>query len=115
MKKIFTLLFCVVALSAAANNEAQIQQCINALLTQTPSTQMMAPNANLDADGDGVLTIADVTTLIDQMLLAQKEANRAPAQKIDVDALARQAVRSTTGEPNVNDVNEAIDENLKNE
>lgn len=113
MKKIFTLLFCVVALSAAANNEAQIQQCINALLTQTPNTQMMAPNANLDADGDGVLTIADVTTLIDQMLLG--DVNRAPAKKIDVDALAKQAVRSTTGEPNVNDVNEAIDENLKNE
>ena len=113
MKKIFTLLFCLVALSAAANNEAQIQQCINALLTQTPNTQMMAPNANLDADGDGVLTIADVTTLIDQMLLG--DVNRAPAKKIDVDALAKQAVRSTTGEPNVNDVNEAIDENLKNE
>ena len=113
MKKIFTLLFCVVALSAAANNEAQIQQCINALLTQTPNTQMMAPNANLDADGDGVLTIADVTTLIDQMLLG--DVNRAPAKQIDIDALAKQAVRSTTGEPNVNDVNEAIDENLKNE
>lgn len=115
MKKLFTLLFCMVALSAAANTQELIDQCIHALLTRPASPQLMAVNPNLDADGDGELTIADVTTLIDQMLLAQKEANRAPAQKIDVDALARQAVRSTTGEPNVNDVNEAIETNLKNE
>lgn len=112
MKKIFTLLFCVVALTAAANNEAQVQQCINALLNNTATPQLMAPNANLDADNDGALTIADVTTLIDQMLTG--EPSMAPAQQIDIDALAKQVVRTNTGEPNVNDVNKAIDENLKN-
>lgn len=112
MKKIFTLLFCVVALSAAANTEAQIQQCINALLNNTATPQLMAPNANLDADGDGMLSISDVTTLIDQML--QGDVNRAPAKQIDIDALADEIVRSTTRDPNINDLNEAIDENLKN-
>ena len=111
MKKIFTLLFCLVALSAAANTDEQIEQCINALLNRNDATKVI--DANLDADGDGQLTIADVTTLIDLKL--QGEVNRAPAQKIDVDALAKKAVRSTTGEPNITDVNEAIDQNLKNE
>ena len=50
MKKIFTLLFCVVALSAAADTDAQIQQCINALLDNSAPTKIMAAN-NLDADG----------------------------------------------------------------
>lgn len=112
MKKIFTLLFCVVALTAAANTQEKVDQCINALLNQHATNMLMAPN--LDADGDGVLTISDVTTLIDQMLEAQAQANRAPAKKIDIDALADEVVRSTTGEPNINDLNEAIDENLKN-
>ena len=112
MKKIFTLLFCLVALTAAANTQENIDQCINALLNQ-PSTNMLMA-ANLDADGDGVLSIADVTTLIDQMLAVQAEANRAPAKQIDIDALADEIVRTTTGEPNVNDLNEAIDTNLKN-
>jgi hypothetical protein len=111
MKKIFTLLFCVVALSAAADTDAQIQQCINALLDNSAPTKVMAAN-NLDADGDGVLSIADVTTLIDQKL--QGDVNRAPAKQIDIDALADEIVRTNSSEPNVKDLNEAIDQNLKN-
>lgn len=114
MKKIFTLLLCMVALSAAANNDDLIQQCINALLDKPSTTKIMAANPKLDADNDGELTIADVTTLIDMKLQAQAEANRAPAKQIDIDALAGEVVRSTTGEPNITDLNEAIDSNLRN-
>lgn len=112
MKKIFTLLFCVVALTAAAETDEQVQQCIDALLNRSANPTLMAPAANFDYDGDGQLTIADVSALIDMKLQAQ--VNRAPAKQIDIDALAGEAVRSTTGEPNITDVNEAIDENLKN-
>ena len=101
----------MVALSAAADTDAQIQQCINALLDNSASTtKLMA--ANLDADGDGVLSIADVTTLIDQKVMG--DVNRAPAKKIDIDALADEIVRTNSSEPNVKDLNEAIDQNLKN-
>lgn len=114
MKKIFTLLLCVVALSAAANTDEQIEQCINALLNKNASPALMASAANLDADGDGILTIGDVTALIDLKLQAQNQASLAPAKQIDIDALAGEVVRSTTGEPNITDLNEAIDQNLKN-
>lgn len=112
MKKIFTLLLCVVALSASANTDEQIEQCVNALLNRNATPTIMAPAANLDADNDGVLTIGDVTTLIDIKLQAQ--VNRAPAKQIDIDALAGEVVRTTTGEPNITDLNDAIDHNLKN-
>ena len=113
MKKIFTLLLCVVALSAAANTDEQIEQCINALLNRTAPAKLAAVNglATLDADNDGVITIADVSTLIDLKLQAQ--VNRAPAQEIDIDALAKEIVKTPTSEPNINDLNQAIDEKLK--
>ncbi len=110
MKKIFTLLFCVVALSAAANVDEQIQQTIDVLLNKANPAKLTA--ANLDANGDGMLDIADVTYLIDQKL--QGDVNRAPAKQIDIDKLADEIVRTTTGEPRVTDLNEAIDQNLKN-
>ena len=111
MKKIFTLLFCVVALTAAADTNSRIEQCVNALLHRQAPNMMMA--ANLDADGDGLLTIADVTTLIDQMLAEQ--VNRAPSQKVDIDALAKEITLTPNREPNINDLNEAIEQNLKEE
>ena len=111
MKKIFTLLLCVVALSAAAEIDQRTEQCINALLGNLPSEMLMS--ANLDADHDGVLTIADVTTLIDLSL--EQQVNRAPSQEIDIDAMAREIVLSPTHEPNVSDLNEAIDKKLKEE
>lgn len=114
MKKIFTLLLCLVALSAAADNDDQIQQCINALLQKPNTAKLLMANPDLDANHDGVLTIADVTTLIDLKLQAQAEANRAPAKQIDIDELAGKVIRSTTGEPNITDLNDAIDSNLKN-
>lgn len=111
MKKIFTLLFCVVALTAAADTNSRIEQCVNALLNRPASTMITAPN--LDADGDGVLTIADVTTLIDQSLQAQ--VNHAPSQKVDIEALAKEITLTPNHQPNINDLNEAIEENLKEE
>ena len=111
MKNIFTLLFCVVALTAAADNNSRIEQCVNALLNRPASNMIMA--TNFDVDGDGVLTIADVTTLIDQSLEAQ--VNRAPSQKVDIDALAKEITLAPNHQPNINDLNEAIDENLKEE
>lgn len=113
MKKIFTLLFCVVAMGLAANaNETSlVDHCINVLLGTEQPTALMA--ANLDANHDGVINIDDVTTLID-MALAEKQVNRAPAQDIDVDALIDEALKSETGEPNIHDINQAIDHNLSN-
>ena len=113
MKKIFTLLFCVVALSAAADTDAQIQQCINALLDNSASTtKLMA--ANLDANHDGVITIHDLSVIIDEALQAQAaQPNKAPAQEVvDVDAIINKVLTTETGEPNISDVNQAIDHNL---
>lgn len=111
MKKIFTLLFCVVAMGLAANaEESLIDQCINALLTQDQNTTLRS--ATLDANNDGVLTIADVTTLIDMNLMAQ-QINRAPAKKTDVQTVINQVLQTETGEPNINDVQEAVDQNIK--
>ena len=113
MKKFFTLLFCVAAMSVAANasENALVDRCINVLLGNEVPTKLMA--ANLDANQDGAITIDDVTTLID-MALAAQDVNRAPARDIDVDAIVDQAIKSETGEPNIHDVNQAIDHNLKN-
>ena len=112
MKKIFTLLFCVVALGFAAQAEDNglIDRCINVLLGGEQPTMLMA--ANLDANHDGVISISDVTTLIDQQLMEQ-QANRAPATEVDVDALIEEVLKAKAGEPNIHDVNEAIEHNLK--
>lgn len=112
MKKIFTLLFCVVAMGFAANASdfPLVDRCINALLGIEQPTTVMA--TNLDANNDGTLSIADVTTLIDQALEA-KAINRAPAQNIDINALVKDALETQTGEPDIDDVQQAIDHNLK--
>jgi len=111
MKKIFTLLFCVVAMGFAANasNIPVVDRCINALLGNDQPATLMA--TNLDADNDGELTIADVTTLIDQDIFAN-QPNMAPARDIDVNALVKAAIESETGDPDVDDVMQAIDHNV---
>lgn len=113
MKKLFTLLFCALAVSASASASELplVDQCINVLLGNEVPTKLMA--ANLDANQDGAITIDDVTTLID-MALAAQDVNRAPARDIDVDAIIDQAIKSETGEPNIHDVNQAVDHNLSN-
>lgn len=112
MKKIFTLLFCVVAigLTASAEDNSLIDRCINVLLTSEQPTRAMA--ADLDANHDGVISIGDLTALIDQKLAAN-QGNRAPETQVDVDALINEVLKTPTGEPNIHDVNEAIEHNLK--
>lgn len=114
MKKFFTLLFCVVALglSANASDFPIVDKCINVLLgTENPKTIMAT---DLDANHDGVISISDVTTLIDQQLSSQG-SQRAPMQDIDVDALIDEVLKSKTGDPNIHDVNKAIEHNLNNQ
>lgn len=111
MKKIFTLLFCVVAMGFAANASdfPEVDRCINALLGIDQPTTLMA--TNLDANNDGVLSIADATALIDQALAANT-INRAPAQKTDIDGLVKEALETKTGNPNIKDVQQAVDDNI---
>ena len=82
MKKIFTLLFCVVALGFAANaNEtSNVDKIINVLLGNGQTTAIMG--TNLDVNHDGAITIADVTAQIDFELQTQ-QANPAPLMKVD--------------------------------
>ena len=110
MKKIFTLFFCVLAMSfaASASDIPAADQCIDVLLGKVQPTMIMA--TNLDANHDGVIDIHDVTTLIDQAL--KEEANRAPAQEIDVNALMQETLSTETGEPNIEDVTNAVQHNI---
>ena len=113
MNKIFTLLFCVaaMALAASAQGDDAVQNCINIVLGNAqPTTTIKA--ANYDVNHDGVIDIEDVTLLIQ----ANNEAKvqKAPAQEeIDIDSLVKEVLQSETGEPNISDVNRAIDQNLK--
>ena len=116
MKKIFTLLFCVVAMGFAANASELplVDKCINVLLGNEQPTALMA--ANLDANGDGVINIADVTTLIDMALQAQQQA---PAQaqqqagEIDVKAIINDMLDGEPPTPVITDVTDGIDHNMK--
>ena len=71
-------------------------------------------NPVFDANHDGVITIADVTALIDQGL-EQEMANHAPSQKMDVDAIIDEILTSDKPKANIGDVNKAIEHNLKQE
>ena len=113
MKKIFTVLLFVAAMAFSASaEEGLVQHCIDvALGKEAPSTQFNA--VNLDVNNDGVINVADVTMLIK---MQQEEAGvqaKAPARKIDVDKLIIESLESETGEPNISDVNQAIDHNIK--
>lgn len=114
MKKIFTLLFCVVAMGFAANASELplVDKCINVLLGNEQPTAIMA--TNLDANGDGVINIADVTTLIDMALLSQQQA---PAQQqageIDVQAIINDMLDDEPPTPVITDVTDGIDHNIK--
>jgi len=115
MKKIFTLLFCVAAMSltASATDTTLIDRCINVLLGNESPTMIMA--TNLDANHDGVITIADVSTLVDQALEAQR-ANLAPAQYQDaeVEAIINELLVTDKDDPTINDVSKAIDCKINN-
>lgn len=113
MKKIFTLLFCVAAMAfaASAQGDEVVDKCINIVLgNEQPTTTIKA--VNYDVNQDGVIDIEDVTLLIQANVEAS--AQKAPAQgEIDIDRLVKEVLESETGEPNISDVNRAIDQNLK--
>ena len=114
MKNIFTLLFCVVAMGFAANASdlPLVDKCINVLLGYEQPTAIMA--ANLDANGDGVINIADVTTLIDMALQANQQ--KAPARndsEIDVQAIIDDILDGEPPTPTISDVTDGVDHNLK--
>lgn len=112
MKKIITLLFCVVAMALTASANDRVDMCVNVLLGNEMPNKLMA--ANLDANHDGVITIHDLSVIIDEALQAQAaQPNKAPAQEVvDVDAIINKVLTTETGEPNISDVNQAIDHNL---
>ena len=120
MKKIFTLLFCLVGMTLAANatDITPIENCINYLLVNHNNSHMLMANnmnANMDANHDGVINIHDVTTMINEMLRAQQAdgANRAPADNVDINKLMKKVIESDE-EPNINDVTDTINEQLRN-
>ena len=113
MKKIFTLLFCMVACSfaASANNYVdRVEQCINVLLAKTtPTTLMMT---NLDANHDGMLSIDDVTAIIDEGLQEQ-QINRAPAKENEIDGMINDMLDGVPPTPTIDDVTDTVDKKLK--
>lgn len=111
MKKFFTLLLCVMGMAFTANADelTEVRQCIDALLVQDHSTRYtMAPV--MDPNQDGILSIADVTFLIDKAL-REKVVKKAPAKEIDIEGLIHEVLVSD-GDPNINDVTDAITEKL---
>lgn len=112
MKKIFTLLFCAIALSFTASADDLVSECMNTLLSGN-GTRLMATNVNaqLDANQDGVISIADVAALID-MKLEQENVNRAP-RNTDVESLINDIISNDQPKANIDDVKEVIEHNLK--
>lgn len=113
MKKIFTLLLFVAAMALTANaDNAKVQNCIDVALGKEAPAKFMG--TNMDVNNDGVVDVADVALLIKMDLNEKKDAMfKAPAQRIDVDKLIRESLETRTGEPNISDVNKAIDHNLR--
>ncbi len=109
MKKIFTLLFCVMAIAAYAD-DARIDQCINIVLGNENATMLTAQN--FDVNNDGIIDINDVTQMISENL-ATKRAPAKAKQAIDVDAIIKDIIDEVPPTPNLGDVNEAISKNLE--
>lgn len=113
MKKIFTLLFCMVAISfaASANNYVdRVEQCINVLLGKTTPTTLMT--TNLDANHDGMLSIDDVTAIIDEGLQEQ-QINRAPAKENEINGMINDMLDGVPPTPTIDDVTDTVDKKLK--
>ncbi len=118
MKKIFTLLFCLIGMTVAANatDRATVDQCIQALLNGGNGNPTMINTPNMDANHDGVLNIHDVTFMIQEMLQAEEAemAIQASAKgKVDIDALIKQVLETKEETPNIHDVTNAVEENNK--
>ncbi len=114
MKKFFTLLFCVTVMGFGANAAETsdiVYKCIDKLLGGQQSTTIMA--TNLDANNDGVLNIADVTTLVD-LVLQVNQPNFAPEQKMEVNTMLGKIVNNQPPVPTIEDVTKAIDQAITN-
>jgi len=116
MKKIFTLIICLMGMTVVANatDITPVENCIQYLLANHNNSQTLRANdmnASMDANHDGVINIQDVTTMINEMLRAQ-QANRAP--EADIHEMIQQALKSDTGTPNIDDVTDAIEKKLQN-
>ena len=113
MKKIFTLLICLMGMTFAAN-ATDVQDCINYLLSHHGEAQRLnTMNANFDANQDGVVNISDVTFMINENLRAQ-QTDMAPARNTDIPALINEVLETETENPNIEDVAKAIKQNLDN-
>lgn len=115
MKKIFTLLFCLVAVSALASTTTNHEQCMRVLLGFEQPTAIMA--AQLDANHDGEISIADVTTMLSQALV-ESLANNAPAVtegKDKVQTLIDDILYGEPPTPSITEVTDAINEQSTNE
>lgn len=114
MKKIFTLLFCVASLTAAASSNSLADRCISLLLGNNAAPAITAPgnDTNLDANNDGIIDIDDVTVIIDNELMA-RNVNRAPAQDIDVDRMINRMLENEPPVPAIKDVDKAVENNLR--
>ena len=111
MKKIFTLLFCVVGMTFAANaanDLTTVYQCIDALLAQDQNAKSVTAPV-MDPNQDGVLSIADVTYLIQNIL---EEEMKAQAMNKDIKKMIKQVLVSD-GDPYIDDVTDAINEKLE--
>ena len=102
MKKIFTLIFCVMALCplANANDDATIDRCINFIL-HADQTSMNFNVANLDVNHDGAINITDVTTLVNQNMQGNAPARPMTKRnpKVNKGKLIPAAPISQLGEP----------------
>ena len=81
------------------------------MLGDQQSTTIMA--TNLDANNDGVLNIADVTTLVD-LVLQVNQPNFAPEQKMEVNTMLGKIVNNQPPVPTIEDVTKAIDQAITN-
>lgn len=116
MKKIFTLLFCVAAMSltASATDNGLVDRCLKMLLNEDANTAMLM-SPNMDINHDGVFNIADLTALIDKMI-AERETNMAPENtptEADINGMIRDAIGGVPPTPTIQDVTNAIDKKKK--
>lgn len=111
MKRIFTLLFCALALgfAANANDNALINRCIDTVLGNIPA-EMTLTAPNIDANNDGEINITDVTTLINESLQSMPQANRAPFRNANVELLIEKTLNNEAQDPNISSVTKAIGE-----
>ena len=100
MKKLITLVMCLVGLTAAAGTNMTIEQCVKLLLSQSPTERLQA--------GANAVTLETLTMLIDEKLAEQDDAGaparvNAAATDGSVDDAMNQVVDGSKRLPVVND------------